>query len=292
MAEPLGSEQPRILQLPRDCLVVRGPDRKAWLDGLLTCAVTAVVPGTAGYGLLLTKQGKIVSDVFLVESGSELFVGVAPGKGDEVRELLDRYLVMEDAELEAPRSPLAFYVTSTAQSLPGELAGGVLAVSSLKANVGVAAPGVAGADAAGFAELWAAHGLGVFGVDFGPRDNPHEASLDRVAVNWSKGCYLGQEVVCMQDMRGKVKRRLVALEGGAELLARVDGPSDVCLPDGSVAGQVSSVHPLGSGARLLASLSTSALESHAVLSVRGAPVRVVETSAANGVGAPPGGKVS
>ena len=292
MAEPLGSEPPRILQLPRDCLVVRGPDRKTWLDGLLTCAVTAVAPGTAGYGLLLTKQGKIVSDVFLVDSGSELFVGVAPGKGSEVRELLDRYLVMEDAELDAPKSPLAFYVATAEHSLPGALATGELVVSSLEASLGVAAPGLGGADAAGFAVLWAAHGLGMFGVDFGERDNPHEASLDRVAVNWSKGCYLGQEVVCMQDMRGKVKRRLMALEGEAELLASVDGPSEVVSADGSVAGQVTSVHPLGGRARLLASLSTSALESHGGLRVRGAPVRVVESSVAGGVGAPPGGKVS
>jgi tRNA-modifying protein YgfZ len=292
MAEPLGSEQPRLLQLPRDCLVVRGPDRKTWLDGLLTCAVTAVAPGTAGYGLLLTKQGKIVSDVFLVDSGSELFVGVAPGKGDEVRELLDRYLVMEDAELEAPTLPLAFYVTMAEPTVPGALAAGALTVASLHASVVVAAAGIAEAGAVGFAELWAAHGLGVFGVDFGERDNPHEASLDRVAVNWSKGCYLGQEVVCMQDMRGKVKRRLVALEGGPELLAGAGGPSEVLLADGSVAGQVSSVHPLRSGARLLASLSTSALESHGALSVRGAPVRVVESSVPGGVGAPHDEKVS
>ncbi len=286
MAEPLGAEQ--ALQLPRDCLVVRGPDRKTWLDGLLTCLVTAVVPGTAGYGLLLTKQGKIVTDVFLADSGRELFVGVAPGKGGEVRELLDRYLVMEDAELEAPAEPLWFYVTTAAPA--AALAAGALVVSSLKASLAVAAPGAfAAAGAAAFAELWAAHGLGMFGVDFGERDNPHEASLDRVAVNWSKGCYLGQEVVCMQDMRGKVKRRLVALEGGPELLAAAGGPSDVLLGDGSVAGQVSSVHPLQGGARLLASLSTSALESHGALSVRGAQVRVVERAEA---GAPRDEKVS
>jgi folate-binding protein YgfZ len=285
MVEPLGSGQ--ALPLPRDCLVVRGPDRKTWLDGLLTCSVPAVAPGTAGYGLLLTKQGKIVSDVFLVDNGNELFIGVAPGKGSEVRELLDRYLVMEDAELDAPAAPLSFYVSEAGPALPGVLAAGALAVSSLRANVAVAATGAfAAADAATFAELWAAHGLGVFGVDFGERDNPHEASLDRVAVNWTKGCYLGQEVVCMQDMRGKVKRRLVALEGGPELLGGGDGPSDVLLGDGSVAGQVSSVHRLPSGARLLASLSTSALESHGALSVRGVPVRVVERGEASGVGGP------
>ena len=55
-------------------------------------------------------------------------------------------------------------------------------------------------------------GLPTFDVDFGPDDNPHEAALDRRTVDWTKGCYLGQEVVCMQDMRGKVKRRLARLQ--------------------------------------------------------------------------------
>jgi tRNA-modifying protein YgfZ len=266
--------------LPRDILVVNGPDRKTWLDGLLTCAVSAVAPGKAGYGLLLTKQGKIVSDVFLLDSGSSLYVGVAPGRGAAVRELLDRYLVMEDAELDAAPSSLAFYATDRRATLGGALASGALAVAGLDVALWVSAepvPQAAGAEA--FAALLAEHGLGVFGVDFGERDNPHEASLDRIAVSWTKGCYLGQEVVCMQDMRGKVKRRLVALAGGPELLDPTADQADVLSADGSVAGHVSSVHRSPNGAWLLASLSTSALESHGPFSVRGAPVRVVESSA-------------
>ena len=50
-----------------------------------------------------------------------------------------------------------------------------------------------------------------YGTDYDDRDNPHDASLERRAVSWTKGCYLGQEVVCMQDMRGKLKRRIVTL---------------------------------------------------------------------------------
>ncbi|HEY6079381.1 MAG TPA: tRNA-modifying protein YgfZ, partial [Polyangiaceae bacterium] len=128
--------------------------------------------------------------------------------------------------------------------------------------------------------LLAEHGLGSFGVDFDQRDNPHEASLDRVAVSWTKGCYLGQEVVCMQDMRGKVKRRLVPLAGGGELLSQVsDGGqiTEVLGPDGVSVGHVTSVHAAPSGeTRLLASLASSALESQSALTVLGRAVRVVE----------------
>lgn len=271
-----------VLALPRDALVVSGPDRKTWLDGLLTCAVTAVTPGKAGYGLLLTKQGKIVSDVFLLDDGRALYVAVAPGRGAAVRELLDRYLVMEDAELTAAAPGLGCYVSTHGAPAPDTaLASGVLAVAGLEVELSVSAEPVPGAgDASALSALLAAHGLGTFGVDFGERDNPHEASLDRVAVSWTKGCYLGQEVVCMQDMRGKVKRRLVALAGGPELLSPAEASADVLSADGSVVGHVSSVHRAPDGAWLLASLSTSALESHGAFSVRGAPVRVVESSAA------------
>jgi tRNA-modifying protein YgfZ len=277
MVEPAAPAATDVYRLPRDTLLVRGPERKTWLDGLLTCSVVAVSADAGGYGLLLTKQGKIVTDVFLVDTGSELLLGLAPGRGSEVRELLDRYLVMEDAELSEPTAPLVWNVRGPggAADEGGGVARGRLVLGSLQAELEVTsqtAPQLPDA-----AELLAAHGLGIFGVDFGERDNPHEASLDRLAVSWTKGCYLGQEVVCMQDMRGKVKRRLVALDGDVTLLTPASGAGaagEVLAADGSVVGQVSSVHRTAGGARVLASISASALESHAELSLRGKPLRV------------------
>jgi folate-binding protein YgfZ len=65
-------------------------------------------------------------------------------------------------------------------------------------------------------------GVPSFGTDFGEATYPQEAGLERHAVSFSKGCYLGQEVVCMLEMRGQVKRKLVQLtfedgEGDAAL---------------------------------------------------------------------------
>ena len=85
----------------------------------------------------------------------------------------------------------------------------------------------------------------------------------------------------MQDMRGKVKRRLVALDASAALLGTGSPRQDVLAADGSVAGHVSSAHPAPGGARLLARISTSALESHAELSILGEPVRVAFGAASN-----------
>jgi len=286
MAEAPGPAGSASHPFPRDTLLVRGPDRKSWLDGLLTCGVADVAPGVAAYGLLLTKQGKIVSDVLLADTGQALLLGVAPGHGAQVHEQLDRYLVMEDAELTAPAEVVTWRLGPRGAAPAADtLASGALTLGTLSAEVAVVrAPATSTTElTAGLGALLAEHGLGVFGVDFGERDNPHEASLDRVAISWTKGCYLGQEVVCMQDMRGKVKRRLVALDAEPGVLetpwaAGSAGPDVVDAAD-AVVGHVTSLHRAASGsARLLASISSAALESAGQLSVLGRPVRVVEGS--------------
>ncbi len=50
-----------------------------------------------------------------------------------------------------------------------------------------------------------------FGVDFDDQTLPQEASLERLAVSFNKGCYLGQETVFMLEKRGHAKKRLMRL---------------------------------------------------------------------------------
>ena len=272
------AEANRLAALPRDTFIVRGPDRKTWLDGLLTCAVSKVATGAAGFGLLLSKQGKILTDAYLLETGQELLVGVAPGRGASVRELLDRYLVMEDAELASPERTVSWLIGGGVWDADAVIvARGELALGSWRTDLHAVAEWRV--EVPGAADVLAEHGLGVYGIDFSERDNPHEASLDRIAVSWTKGCYLGQEVVCMQDMRGKVKRRLVPLDGSVDVLAAP--PSAEVLLDGEVVGQVTSAPPHPAGARLLASISTAALEAERPLQVLGQPVRVAVGSVPN-----------
>jgi tRNA-modifying protein YgfZ len=72
-------------------------------------------------------------------------------------------------------------------------------------------------DTLGWQALRLERGVPEFGVDFGETTYPQEAGLEKIAVSFQKGCYLGQEVVCMLELRGHVKRRLASLvlEGGA-----------------------------------------------------------------------------
>ncbi len=239
----------------RGTLEVRGPDRLRWLDAILTCDVGRLGVGAGRYGLLLNRQGKILTDVSVIAAADRALVAVARGTAPALRESLDRMLVMEDAEIlevsgayawisaHGPRA--AELVRAAAPRLSGAVAaeidwlgvgGGALVVPrgeverALEVLTG-AGEGVVVARGGEYVRLRLEQAWPEFGVDYGPDDNPHQAALDHRAVCWTKGCYVGQEVVCMTDQRGKVRRRvaLVVFDGpeappvGAEVRLAEDG---------------------------------------------------------------------
>jgi hypothetical protein len=139
--------------------------------------------------------------------------------------------------------------------------------------------GGAWGDDAGWDALRLERAVPRFGVDFDATTYPQEAGLEKVAVSFSKGCYLGQEVVCMLEMRGHVKRKLVTLViEGDEVPERGAGVQG---PDGSAAGEVTSSarsptlgHPIA-----LAMVRFALVESGADLRVGLAEARVLERPA-------------
>ncbi|HEY6725493.1 MAG TPA: hypothetical protein VI197_15765, partial [Polyangiaceae bacterium] len=242
-------------------LRVRGSEARSWLHGLLTCNVEGVTAERGAWGLLLSKRGKIVCDLTIIADADGLWLGSASDIG-RLHTLLDEYLVMEDAEIELGSGTTWLTLhgagaLAAARHVPSLAAGelgwnrnegaALLVVDAEAAAVRDQLVDDLGArllDEAEWTLLRVRSGLPLFGVDFGPDDNPHEAALDRRTVDWSKGCYLGQEVVCMQDMRGKVKRRLVRLKldaavGGAGGRPLVAG-QPVTDPAGTEVGRVTS----------------------------------------------------
>jgi tRNA-modifying protein YgfZ len=281
-----------VVETERGVLAVSGSDRVTWLNGVVTCDTTLATPERAVFGLLLSKQGKIQTDFWLLASAEQLFLALAPGTDELVRAELDRMLVMEDAELEdrsadlvlvtliGPQArELARGIASTSGWTMGEVeragvAGAMLLLPRAELDGTVATLRAGGAvqpDAVEWQRIRLAQRLSVFGVDYGPSDNPHEAGLDRSAVSWSKGCYLGQEVVFMQDARGKLKRRLVPLSVPAGLPAvgaELRGPAD------EVVGEVTSVAPAGAGAVAFARVKAPHFEPGTKLVVAGFPAEV------------------
>jgi folate-binding protein YgfZ len=216
-----------------------GPDGPGWLSGIVTCDVPASSVGGARWGLLLSKQGKVQAELVLTRpDSSTLQIAVRGGDADQVSTALEHHLVMEDVELGPVRSvSWAVLLGVSSDDLP-RLAAASIEVCAFPAPFGSETTALVRSDsepaqlvqalAQVASELSAQEwddarvdlGLPTFGVDYDALDNPHQASLERRAVSWQKGCYLGQEVVFMQDARGKVKRRLVKLSwapGGVTL---------------------------------------------------------------------------
>ena len=291
-----------VLQPARGTLSVTGSEAKSWLNGLVTCDVLKVASGSGAFGLALNKQGKIQSEVEVVASDTGLLVGVSPGAAERLVTALDKFLVMEDVELSDESGAYLWadfhgLGAAAAAESAAKVCGGTAAEMNFTEQASATlvferagllelerfiehTPTVnLGTDAA-WESLRIARAFGRFGVDFGEADNPHEAALDRRAVSWSKGCYLGQEVVCMQDMRGKLKRRLIALAlaDGAELPAV---GSAVTTSDGAEAvGELTSVarNPVTGKSLALARVKSPYFEGKLPLGVAGKPAAFVEQS--------------
>jgi len=253
-------------------LRVRGPEARTWLHGLLTCNVEGVTLEQGAWGLLLNKRGKIVCDLTIIADAEGLWLGSGSGI-QTLFELLDSYLVMEDAEIEVA-SGYAWLTLHGAEAVARARAVASVAVGAVAWSRGEGAAvlvpearaseclnqlselGARVLDDAAWSALRVRSGLPEFGVDFGLDDNPHEAGLDRRTVDWTKGCYLGQEVVCMQDMRGKVKRRLARLRFDeiAQFAAGLAGAQQLSVgqrvldPAGAEVGQVTSATKPEAGA--------------------------------------------
>jgi tRNA-modifying protein YgfZ len=227
-----------------DTVIVTGAERRSWLEGLVTCQVGQLEPGQGTWGLVLNRQGKIQSVLWVVAATDALWLGLAPGTIDQIEPELGRMLIMEDAELARPSAAQRWFALhgpraiERARALAERFAGhsGALDWTGLGgAALVVGAERAAEVSAAcrdlllsdeDWLRLRLERGLPEFGLDFDAKDRPHEAALDRRAVSWTKGCYLGQEVVCMQDMRGKVKKsqRLFAIAAPAEAQLPLGAP--------------------------------------------------------------------
>jgi folate-binding protein YgfZ len=211
----------------RGVVKVAGNDARHFLNGIITNDAGQVAPGQARFAALLTPQGKIIVDFFVTEAG--------PDDGGGL------YLDCPKALAPMLAEKLAFYklrAKVTVEDLSPKL--GVMAVwnngASAASEYGLSfddprLPGLgmriilppeAAADAAADlgatmsdAETYDAHRIALGaprgGHDFTYMDAfPHEADMDQLAgIDFSKGCYIGQEVVSRVEHRATARRRVV-----------------------------------------------------------------------------------
>ncbi len=294
-----------LLQLRPDlgAFAVTGRDRASWLNGLVTCNLAGLAPGAGAYGLAVGKTGRIMAELWIVATADRLLVGIARASMEAIREHFDRHLIMEDAEIGPPldrgwifaHGPLAADLVDAARAIGADAAkvdwtgrGDAAVILAPEgrldevraALLGSARDRVMEASADGWEALRIAWGLPRAGVDFDDQTMPQEASLEKLAVSFEKGCYLGQEAVFMLEKRGHPKKKLmrVAVEGGAPL----PPAAEITAPEGGASlGAVTSAtpRPEGEGVLALGYVKYKQATAGAAVVVAGRPARLLGPAA-------------
>jgi len=222
----------KIALLPdRGAVTVTGEDARTFLQGLITNDMALIDTQPALHAGLLTPQGKILFDFFVVAMPEGFCLEVARSKAGELVDRLKMYKLRSKVEIVdesadytvaaiwggeyAPKGngkpPLLF----ADPRLPGM---GYREMTTLRSDWAL---GGETCDSATQDE-YHAHRIGL-GVPEGGRDYPfgdafpHEALFDQLGgVSFKKGCFVGQEVVARMQHRGLARRRIVpVLAAGA-----------------------------------------------------------------------------
>ncbi|HEY5676480.1 MAG TPA: hypothetical protein VIR81_06845 [Myxococcales bacterium] len=267
---------------PAAALRVVGPDREKWLQGMQSNDLAAAPWGGAVPGAFLGGKGRLVAVALLWRRRDEVIVSTDPDRLDALRAHLDKLLIMEDCELQeapelrrlrywpgaTPPTGVPEHITGALEPLGLEL---LLPESEAQALLDV----LRDRPRPDQAEAWrVALGVPRWGAELAEETTPIEAGIDRM-LSFSKGCYVGQEVVAMATYRGRVAWNLVRLE--TEGAAPAPGTA---LGDGGK-GRVTSSTQVGATALMLGYVQKG-------LIVPGSTVQLADGRAARVLGLPYG----
>jgi folate-binding protein YgfZ len=244
---------------PRLQVAVAGKDRADYLQGLLTNDIVALAPGTGCYAAWLSPQGRMLTDMHVLQSGGMILLDLPAATTAATVERLDQFIFSEDVTVGSMADALTgvwVHGPAAAAALERSLEGargvaewqdyqhaqfehhgqpvsvaridqlGVpgycVYVERARETQLVAALQTAGATVVDGRALEAARieaGYPLFGVDMNETTIPLEAGIEQRAVSFTKGCYVGQEIIIRVLHRGggRVARKLVAMRtGGAQ----------------------------------------------------------------------------
>ena len=267
-------------------LALTGSDRARWLNGMVTNNIRDLAVGKGVYSFLLNPQGHILGDLYAFNRGESITVETDQSQLEKLLPIFDRYIIMDDVEVTnlsdrfqsvgivgakaaevlrsaglqfPPLEPLQFaevtwqnlQTTITRGDLPSvEWYESWLAPEQVPAlRRALTQSGAKPVSAAAQELLRIASGFPRYGQDIRERDLPQETSQDR-ALHFSKGCYVGQEIVERIRSRGAVHRKFAGFEVGGPLPA----PGARIQAEGKDVGEITSAAslPLPGGEREVA----------------------------------------
>ena len=229
----------------RGKVLITGNDRQKWLNGMVTNNIRDLAVGHGNYDFLLNAQGHILGDMYLYNRGDYILLDTDLCQVPKLRQAFEHFIIMDDVELADASDKL------TAIGLQGPNTGQVLAKAGIapaqleplqtedmtwrECGITVVATEYGGFEiwlaAANATTLWnalvatgatpvgsdayemwrIAQGTPRYGQDIRERDLPQETGQSR-ALNFAKGCYVGQEIVERIRSRGAVHRQFSGFE--------------------------------------------------------------------------------
>ncbi|WP_068318362.1 YgfZ/GcvT domain-containing protein [Polycladidibacter hongkongensis] len=267
----------------RSALLIGGADAATLLGNLVTCALPSK-EHPVSFGALLTPQGKILFDFFLHlnavgdEASPSYILELGQDSLPALQKRLMMYKLRADVSIEIA-DELAVWVcfAASTEGEPASLPEGF--------DVDPRLPQIGGRAIARtserFAQLaqsetatWQEHLLGL-GIGESGRDYelgsvfPHDVNMDQLnGIDFSKGCYVGQEVVSRMKHRGTARRRLVCASASAPL---PDAGTDIVASEKAV-GVMGSSHNGVAVALVRLDRVSTALAAGTALTTNGIPI--------------------
>ena len=285
----------------RAVIACSGEDRVRWLNGMVTNHVGELAANRGCYAFVLNAQGRIQGDLNIYPMGDTLWLETAAVQADKLQAYLDHYIIMDDVTLTrlpaqeriglagpnaadvlakigipvADMEPLSIRATAwanlpvvvTAEYSPllSRYSIWIAPENAAACAQALLAAGAIACETDAVEHLRILEGTPVYGLDINDRDLPQETGLDR-ALHFSKGCYLGQEIVERIHSRGNVHRTFT----GFVLADAGPSPGTPLLADGKPVGEITSVARIvmpriGERAVALGNIRREALERSAEL---------------------------
>jgi folate-binding protein YgfZ len=227
-----------VRRTDRGVVRLRGADRVAWLQGLVTNDVSAIAAGQRIYSAYLTPQGRMITDLWVVATPDTLLLDVPEALARSLVARLDGLIFAEDVQIDDASRGMAVLQIFGAPAADGtdaqmkgwlEIVDSTFGVPSRVAYVPIQEADQFASKRLGshvevgldsLEVLRVEAGVPRFLVDMNEDTIPLEAGLEDRAISLTKGCYVGQEVIVRVTTRGggRVARKLVGLrlEDGAE----------------------------------------------------------------------------
>ena len=249
-----------------------GGDRVRWLNGMITNNVRDLAVGSGVYAFLLNPQGHILGDLFAFNRGDSLLVDTDQSQLEKLLATFEHYIIMDDVEVTNLREELTSIGVAGPKTRAALNAAGfefadlepLHFVDTTWQNISLSIVRNDNPSVESY-ELWLARdrytqvwdaltgsgfkavgaptlellriacGIPRYGQDIRERDLPQETEQQR-ALHFSKGCYIGQEIVERIRSRGNVHRKF----SGFEVRGPLPPPGRKIQAEGKDVGEVTS----------------------------------------------------